>query len=155
MRFTREHEEVACSARSTASSSSLVPSFLHHRRRRWPPRQPTFSQRRRNFAHKTRNMPVKLSASPPSPPASEPTPTTSTSMATVLPTVPQQTSGTTQRDGSRSDTSVAEKPKAPEISSDGSVCVTLDCPSIGDVMAARLAMSVLGHMLYLKSQVPL
>ena len=34
-------------------------------------------------------------------------------------------------------------------------CVTLDADVITDVMASQLAMSLLGHTLFLKSQVPL
>jgi hypothetical protein len=34
-------------------------------------------------------------------------------------------------------------------------CITLDTDVITDAMAARLAMSLLGHILFMKSQVPL
>ncbi len=104
------------------------------------------------------NMPVKFAAPPP------PTPpnaiaTSSKSMATAvpnspnLPQLPRSHNHSASRDDSGSE--ISEKLKAGLHSREDSVCVTLDCPSIGDVMAARLAICVLDHMLYLKSQIPL
>ncbi|KLO08578.1 hypothetical protein SCHPADRAFT_603043 [Schizopora paradoxa] len=97
-------------------------------------------------------MPIKLSASPPSPPISNQMATCSKSVATPS-AMTERTSNVAQtNDDRRFD--VKDNAKGSKTPEDGSVSVTLDCPSIGDVMAARLAMCVLGHMLYLKSQIP-